>query len=76
MNRLREYRRERSWSLTDVAGLTGYTESMLSRVERGQRDFSPEAKVHVARCLGAQVSDLFPPPATPAPTGEPGPDAA
>lgn len=63
---LRALRLENGWSIDDVAWLTGYSPAMLSRVERGQRQFSPKAKVHVARCLGVQVADLFPAPDPPA----------
>ena len=64
---MRQFRLENHWTLSDVAGLTGYSEAMLSRAERGEREFSPPAKVHIARCLGVQVADLFEvsPPADP-----------
>jgi hypothetical protein len=32
---------------------------MLSRAERGERTFSPLAKVRIARALGVRVADLF-----------------
>ena len=60
-NRLLVWRRERGLSLAEVAGLTGYSQAMLSRAERGERVFSPMARVRVARCLGVKVGDLFDP---------------
>jgi transcriptional regulator with XRE-family HTH domain len=60
-NRLRLWRVEENCTLEDVSGLTGYSVSMLSRAERGERVFSPKAKVRIARCLGVQVADLFEP---------------
>lgn len=61
VNRLRQWRAENDYTLDDVAGLTGLSESMLSRVERGERTLSPRARVMVARRLGVPVRDLFPP---------------
>lgn len=57
--RLRIWRQDRGLSLGDVAGLTGITASMLSRVERGERRLAPLTRVTVARRLGVQVGDLF-----------------
>lgn len=57
---LREWRRQRGWSLTDISGLTGFSVSYLSLVERGFREPPPEAKVTIARRLGARVADVFP----------------
>jgi transcriptional regulator with XRE-family HTH domain len=57
---LRKWRENRGWTLADASGLTGYSRSYLSRVERGQREPPPAAKVHMARSLGATVADLFP----------------
>jgi transcriptional regulator with XRE-family HTH domain len=57
--RLRQWRAETGLTLDEVADLTGFHKSFLSRVERGERDLSPMAKVHVARRLGVRISDLF-----------------
>lgn len=51
---------DQGWTMTDAAGLTGYSLSYLSLVARGKRHLGPAAKVRVARRLGARVSDLFP----------------
>lgn len=60
-NRLREYRIQQGYTLEDVVGITGYCASYISRVERGERTPSPEARVLIARRLGVQVADLFDP---------------
>ena len=70
---LRAYRTSMGWTQADVAGLTGYSIAMISLVEAGKRFFSPAAKVHVAHCLGVDVSELFAPPKPPL---EPAADAA
>jgi transcriptional regulator with XRE-family HTH domain len=58
--RLAEWCAAQGWTLTDAAGLTGYSLSYLSLVARGKRQLGPAAKVRVAKRLGARVSDLFP----------------
>lgn len=57
--RLRLWRLAQGLTLDEVAGLTGFSESMLSRAERGERCLSPKARVRIARCLGARVAELF-----------------
>jgi transcriptional regulator with XRE-family HTH domain len=64
MTKLRAWRMERNWTLNEISGLSGYSIGMLSRAERGQRELSAEAKVTIARRLGADVRDLFDVPAT------------
>ncbi|WP_300611042.1 helix-turn-helix transcriptional regulator [Trebonia sp.] len=59
-NRLAEWCAAQGWTLTDVAGLTGYSLSYMSLVARGKRELGPAAKVRIAKRLGARVSDLFP----------------
>jgi transcriptional regulator with XRE-family HTH domain len=58
-NRLRLWRANAGLTLEEVADLTGVSVAMLSRAERGEREFSPMAKIRVARCLGVRVRDLF-----------------
>lgn len=57
---LRSWRHDAGLSLSDVAGLTGLSTAMLSRVERGQRQLAPLTRVAVARRLGVSVAELFP----------------
>ena len=59
---LRQWRKKRGVTLEEISDLTGYSISMLSRVERGQRRLSALDRVHLARLLDARVRDLFPPP--------------
>lgn len=59
------WRRESGLTLDEVAGLSGYSISYLSRVERGLRQMPPNSRVRLSRSLGAQVSDLFDPIAPP-----------
>ena len=61
LNRLREWRAENDYSLREAAGLAGVSLSFLSRLERDLRGVSPRTKVLIARRLGANVEDLFPP---------------
>ena len=58
-SRLRQWRVDAGLSLDEAADLTGMSKSMLSRVERGERELAPMSKVRVARRLGVRVSDLF-----------------
>lgn len=60
-NRLREWRAANDIAIGEAADLTGYSKAMLSRIERGERNPSPRAKVLIARRLGASVGDLFDP---------------
>lgn len=57
--RLRSWRTAKGYTLEEVSGLTGYSVSMLSRAERGLKEFSPHARVLIARRLGVGVTDLF-----------------
>lgn len=57
--RLREWRVDQGLSLDEVAGLTGVSKSMLSRAERGQRQFAPLTRIMIARRLGTPVEKLF-----------------
>jgi transcriptional regulator with XRE-family HTH domain len=57
---LREWRERNRLTLEELGDLVGYTRSHLSRVERGERALSAEAKVRIARRLGVQIRKLFP----------------
>jgi transcriptional regulator with XRE-family HTH domain len=61
LSRLRRWRLTQGLTQDEVAGLTGFSESMFSRAERGERVFSPMAKVRIARALQVRVADLFEP---------------
>lgn len=62
MSPLRSWRLRNGLSLQEVSDLIGVSASMISRVERGQKQLSPLTKVKVARRLGVRVRDLFPEP--------------
>jgi transcriptional regulator with XRE-family HTH domain len=57
--RLKEWRQHEGLSLGELSGLTGLSVPMLSRGERGERNFAPLTKVRIARCLGVPVQTLF-----------------
>jgi len=59
-NKLAEWCASKGWTLTDAAGLTGYSPSYMSLLANGKRPLSPSAKVKIARRLGARVSEIFP----------------
>ena len=58
--RLREWRTTRGLTLQVTADLTGYDRSTVSRLERGQVNLRPLAKVDFARRLGARLAEIFP----------------
>lgn len=59
-SKLSQWRRSQGWrTLAEVADLTGLSESLLSRLERRERDVLPSTKVQMARRLRARVADLF-----------------
>jgi transcriptional regulator with XRE-family HTH domain len=57
--RLLNWRIATGLTLEEESHLTGYSTAMLSLAERGLREFSPMAKVRLARRLGVAISDLF-----------------
>lgn len=59
-NRLREWREQRGWTLSEMSRLLGLSVAMLSRVERGERQLRPETRVLIARRLRVRVDHLFP----------------
>ena len=61
MSKLKVWREKNRLSLTDLADLTGVSVTMFSRVENGERDFSPLEKVRIARVLRVRVREFFPP---------------
>lgn len=58
-SRFREWRRQAGLTLQEVADLTGYSESLISKIETGDRVPAPATKVHISRSLGVRVADLF-----------------
>ncbi len=58
---MRTWRQRHGLTLEEVADVTGISVPMLSRVERGERQLSPLARIRLARALGVKVRELFPP---------------
>jgi transcriptional regulator with XRE-family HTH domain len=65
--RLRELRRRRGTTLTDLSTATGISVSTLSRLESGQRRPTLELLLPLARAHGVQIDELVGAP----PTGDP-----
>lgn len=59
MTPLRRWRTDQGLSLGEVADLTGFSVSMLSRAERGERCLSPRARVLISRRLDVPIRELF-----------------
>lgn len=58
--RLRHARRERGWTLEDLAARAGMSPSTLSRLESGKRGASLELLLPLTRQLGIRLDDLVP----------------
>ena len=67
--RIREIRRQNSWTLEDVSRQTGLARSTLSKIENGQMSPTFEAVQKLAAGLGIDVPQLFRPASEP---GSPG----
>lgn len=59
LTKIHAWRLEQGWTLAEMSGVTGLSESMMSRLERGERRCAPATKVEVARRLAANVAELF-----------------
>ncbi|WP_207956096.1 helix-turn-helix domain-containing protein [Rubrobacter marinus] len=59
--RLRALRKERGWTLEDLAERTGLSRAYLSRLEAGERQPSLSALSEVAHAYGISFSSLFVP---------------
>jgi len=59
--RLRKMRKERGWTLEDLAERTGLSKSYLSRIESGEAEPSLAALFSAARAHGVSFSSLFEP---------------
>lgn len=60
--RLRAARKERGWTLDELAERAGMSASTLSRLESGKRQASLELLLPLTRRLGIRVDDLLAPP--------------
>ena len=57
---LRMARRSHRLTLQELSDLTGIDPSVISRVERGERDLGPMERVRISRALGIRNSVIFP----------------
>ncbi|MFC3228622.1 helix-turn-helix domain-containing protein [Marinibaculum pumilum] len=57
--RLRRLRRDRGWTLADVAARTGLAVSTLSKVERGRMSLAYDKFASLAATLGLDIADLY-----------------
>ena len=64
---LRSIRKERDWSLADMAKASGLSVSSLSKIENGQRSLTYDKLVQLADALSVDISRLF----TSSPTRQP-----
>ena len=58
---VRRLRKEKGWTLTEVAISSGLAPSTISKVERGQMSLTYDRLVLLARGLGVHLSELFGP---------------
>ncbi len=56
--RVRGLRRQRGWTLDDLAGSSGISRSMLSQVERGEANPTFATLWHLTQALGLGIDDL------------------
>jgi transcriptional regulator with XRE-family HTH domain len=59
-NRIRELRRARGWSLELLAEKLNMSTSFVSRLERGERNFTLKQMDAFARAFGVQATELLP----------------
>jgi transcriptional regulator with XRE-family HTH domain len=58
--RLRAARRDRGWTLDDLAGRSGMSASTISRLESGKRQAALQLLLPLTRQLGIRIDDLLP----------------
>lgn len=64
-SKLASWRRSNGFTLEDLSGLSGFSISYLSRVERGICTMTPTSRIRLSKSLGMKVGDLFDPIAAP-----------
>jgi transcriptional regulator with XRE-family HTH domain len=55
---LRKLRRAKSWTLEELASLSGVSRSMLSQIERGEANPTLAVAFRIARAFGVSLDDL------------------
>ena len=56
--RVRELRKQKGWTLEQLASLSGVSRSMLSQIERGQANPTLGVAYRIAQALGLSLGDL------------------
>jgi transcriptional regulator with XRE-family HTH domain len=59
--RLRDHRRQRGWTLQQMAAATGVAISTLSKVERGHMSPTYDKLLQLSRGLGVDIAEFFGP---------------
>ncbi len=57
--RIKELRKERSWTIDQLAEVSGLSRGYLSQLETGKRQPSAETLENLAHCFGVKVTDLY-----------------
>lgn len=57
-HRLRQLRKQRNWTLEQLAEVSGVSRSMLSQIERNQANPTLAVAVRIARAFGRSLADL------------------
>ena len=57
-NRIRELRRKRSWSQEQLGNLVGFSQSKISKIERGDWDSLSDLRL-IARALDVRLKELI-----------------
>lgn len=58
---LKTWRQMNGLTLEELADVSGFSVSTLSRVERGERQFDALSRIRLARAVGIRVREIFPP---------------
>lgn len=56
--RLKQLRKERGWTLDELAAASGVSRSMLSQIERGQANPTLATVWHLSQALGVELSEF------------------
>src|SRR5208283_2100261 len=57
-DRVRQWRKQRSWTLEQLAAVSGVSRSMLSQIERNQANPTLAVTFRIARAFGRTLADL------------------
>lgn len=57
--RIKELRKERSWTIDQLAEVSGLSRGYVSQLETGKRQPSAETLDNLAHCFGVKITDLY-----------------